>query len=92
MKLKHWVMHTKGEKMDNQVEMPDKKQTVSLMLKELEKIIHQAIDDGRAEPYTPLDLIFMAVQEVAAMAMQIQQVADDFENDDDTSGAGGTVQ
>lgn len=70
----------------------NKRDVVSMMLKEIEKVIHRAIDEGKAEEYTPLDLIFMAVNEVVAMAHQMQGVTDDFDSDDDTSGAGGTVQ
>lgn len=60
------------------------------MLKELEKVIHKAIDDGKGEPYTPLDLICLAVQEVAAIALQTQMMSDDFDSDDSNNG-GDTV-
>ena len=62
------------------------------MLQEIEKVIHQAIDDGKTEDYTPLDLIFMAVSEIGAMAMQLQKVSDDFDTDDDSGNGGGTLQ
>lgn len=70
----------------------DKKEAVKKLLEELNKVINKAIDENRVDEYTPLDLVYMAVQELASMAMSMQKVADDFDNDDDTSGAGGSPQ
>lgn len=69
----------------------DKKQVVSIMLKEIEKVIHQAINDNKTGEYTPLDLIIMAVNEIGAIAMQMQNVTDDFDSDDSNNG-GDTIQ
>lgn len=68
----------------------DKKATISLMLKEIEKVIHAAIDTGQTEAYSPLDLIYMAVNEIVNMAQQMQHLEDDFDKND-TGGEEGPV-
>lgn len=68
----------------------DKKVVVTIMIKEIEKVIHQAIDDGKTEEYTPLDLIIMAVNEIASLAAQMQNMTDDFDSDD-TNNSGDVV-
>lgn len=74
--------------------MPEmsKKEIVSAMLKEIEKLIHKAIDEGKVEPYTPLDLIYMAVNEVIMVAQEMTMLTDDFENNDNPDDTGGGVQ
>lgn len=69
-----------------------KKEIVTAMLKEIEKVIHKAIDDGRVEPYTPLDLIYMATNEIIMVAQEMQNLTDDFENNDIPDDDRGGVQ
>lgn len=60
----------------------EKKINVQLLLKEIEKVIHKAIDAGKVEEYTPLDLVYLAVQEITAVAMEMQMLDEAFDKDD----------
>ena len=60
----------------------EKKEGVQILLKEIEKIIVKAIDEGRVAEYTPLDLVYLAVQEIATVAAEMQMMDEVFDKDD----------
>ena len=62
------------------------------MLKEIEKLINKSIDEGKAEPYTPLDLIYLAVNEVVMVAQEMDKLTDDFEHNDNPGDTDGGLQ
>jgi hypothetical protein len=66
----------------------DKKAAVETILNEIKKVITKAIDDGRATGYTPLDLICMVVQEIAQMAIEMQEMDKAFDENDSDEGKG----
>ena len=66
---------------------PSKKEVVSQMLKELEKAIHEVVDKGKADNYSPLDLIHAAVQEVVMMSVQQQAMEKLFDENDGDEGS-----
>jgi hypothetical protein len=65
----------------------EKKEGVTILLKEIEKVIVKAIDNGKVEEYTPLDLVYLAVQEIAQVAAEMQMMDEVFDKDD-TNGKG----
>jgi hypothetical protein len=69
----------------------DKKQTISAILNEIEKVTNRAIDDGRAVGYTPLDLVCIVVQEMVQMAVEMQQMDKAFDDESDDGKGGRSV-
>lgn len=63
----------------------EKKEGVGVLLKEIEKVIIKAIDEGKCEEYTPLDLVFLAVKEVTQVAAEMQMMDEVFNKDDNNA-------
>jgi uncharacterized protein YktA (UPF0223 family) len=60
----------------------EKKEGVSHLLKEIEKLIHKGIDTGKLDEYSPLELVHLAIHEVVNVAIAEQQLDEAFDKDD----------
>jgi len=72
--------------MDGKGEKPTKREAVGLILDEMKKIIHEALDKGEGQDMTPLELIASLTQQLCFEALKMEMENMDDPEDDSKGG------